>query len=107
LFGAWIAAFDFGSRQAPYLTVFLSGPVLATLLLWYSRLLGRLAWKASGAPTARLQADDAPDQQGRPGRATASPKRKKRTIKIVIPDEIPGDEGRDDGPARPRLNFHR
>jgi hypothetical protein len=105
---AWFAAFDWGYAQAPYLTVFLAGPVVAAMLLVYARLLGRLAWRASGAPAAPVEdeaekprAEDAPvvSQQSKPG------KRKKRsTIRIEIPDEVtPGERPPE---PTPRISFH-
>lgn len=105
---AWIAAFDAGYAQAPYLTVFLSGPVVAAMLLVYARLLGRLAWRASGAPAAPVEdeeekprADDAPVVS----RGAKRSKRKKRsTVRIEIPDEcLPGERPLE---PPPRINFH-
>lgn len=105
---AWFAAFVWGYAQAPYLTVFLSGPVVAAMLLVYARLLGRLAWRASGAPAAPLEgAEEKPpaevvaavSKKSKPGK-----RRKRSKIRIEIPDEVvPGDRPPE---PPPRINFH-
>jgi predicted Zn finger-like uncharacterized protein len=107
LFAAWIVAFDFGFREAPYVTVLLSGPVLATIMLVYSRLLGRLAWRASGAAVARVERgnDEKREDRSRPEERSKRPKRKRRTsIQIEIPDEL--DLGGNSEQPPPRINFH-
>jgi hypothetical protein len=105
MFATWVAAFDFGFARSPYLTVLLSGPVLAALMLIYARLLGRVAWRASGAPAAPRELEDKPTVDAAPKPIALKPaKRKKRkSRRIEIPDEI--DPGQ--GPRQPpRLNFH-
>jgi predicted Zn finger-like uncharacterized protein len=106
MFAAWIVAFDYGFQQAPYLTALVSGPVLAAIMLIYARLLGRLAWRASGAPAVRVEKDDAGEHRGSPQPAKTSKrtKRKRRRSKrIEIPDEVePGSAP----PPPPRINFH-
>ena len=47
LAAAWLGLFVLGVRWAPYLTVIVAAPLLAAVLLIESRLLGRLAWRAS------------------------------------------------------------
>jgi predicted Zn finger-like uncharacterized protein len=106
LFAGWIVAFDFAFPQAPYLTAFLSGPALATIMLIYARLLGRLAWRASGAPMARLeQEDDERDESAHEAKPSKRPARKRRkNIRIEIPDEV--EPGQVPETPRPRINFH-
>lgn len=110
LFAGWITAFDYGFPQAPHLTALFSGPVLATIMLIYARLLGRLAWKASGAPMARVQGADKGDGErpadSAPGAKKSKPPRRKRrkSIQIEIPDEFDSGEGPQQPP--PRINFH-
>ena len=60
LLAAGGVAFRYAFPEAPYLTVFLFGPVEATLMLLYARLLGRLAWRASDAPIVSIEVDEPP-----------------------------------------------
>ncbi len=112
LLAAWIVLFDLGVSQAPYLTLFFSGPVQAALLLIYARLLGRVAWRASGtpAPTGKKKSKRAAtvDPAAETSAASEQPakRKKKRTrLRIEIPDTV---ESPDDPPPaeRPRINFH-
>ncbi|MEX0676538.1 MAG: MJ0042-type zinc finger domain-containing protein [Pirellulales bacterium] len=107
LFAGWIAAFDFAFPRAPYLTVFFSGPVLAALMLVYARLLGRLAWRASGAPAAPVEkeGDKQPDDAApRPKSSKQTKRKKRRSIRIEIPDEVDSCDRPQQPP--PRINFH-
>jgi hypothetical protein len=107
LFAGWVVAFDFALPLAPYLTVLLSGPALATIMLLYARLLGRLAWRASGAPPARVDERNA-EEEGDAARKIEPSKRaarkRRKSIQIEIPDEIEPGSGPE--PPRPRINFH-
>lgn len=99
----WIVAFVYGFARSPYLTLLASGPAVAAIMLIYARLLGRLAWRASGAPPAAVEvADKRGPAKSQPKKPT---KRKKRSkIRIEIPDEV---EPRDvPGDPPPRINFH-
>jgi len=96
-----------GMEYSPLAVFVLGGPVLATVALIYARLLGRLAWKASGSRMAQIEVDTAPDDAAplaEAERAFASTKGRKRSrVRIVIPDEhAPGEPDRD----TPRINFH-
>ncbi len=98
-------SFDF----SPLATFFVGGPVLATVALVYARLLGRLAWKASGSRMAQIELDTSPEDaallvEGELASALARGKGKKRSrVRIVIPDEqVPREP---DG-GTPRINFH-
>jgi hypothetical protein len=116
MIAGWVVAFDFAYPQAPNLTVLFSGPALAAIMLIYSRLLGRVAWRASGAPAAPVEREepvlsaDAGSKRTARGQKTESkkagqPKRKKRrSIQIEIPDEIEAPDRRQQPP--PRINFH-
>jgi hypothetical protein len=105
MFAAWVVAFDFGFARGPYWTVLLSGPVLAAVMLIYSRLLGRVAWRASGAAAAPRKPRDKPMEVRGAPRPSTPPKRKKRKFRqIEVPDEIDPGQGPQQPP--PRLNFH-
>jgi hypothetical protein len=47
LLAFWVAVTVAGLFVQPYLSVFVSGPLLAAVLMIYARLLGRLTWCAS------------------------------------------------------------
>ena len=84
----------------------LAGPLLGAVGLIYCRLLGRLAWKVSGASMAVVEL--ARDVEGREvlkaAQAASPPKRKKRSrIRIVVPEEI---DRQDPADERPRISFH-
>ena len=76
--------YDFG---APFAALVLSGPVLAAMLLIYGRLLGRLAWRASGAAAAPRESGSA--STGRETFGTSNRKKKKRRrARFEFPDEL-------------------
>ncbi len=78
------AILELGHSVAPYLTALLSGPVAAALILIYARLLGRLAWRASGAQMAPIeQSSGGPGDSSRP----AARKRGKRK-RLEFPDDL-------------------
>jgi hypothetical protein len=85
MLGSWIFAFDALVREAPFVALILSGPVLAAMLLIYGRLLGRLAWGASGAAVAA-------DGSASAGRERTGPskrkKKKRRRTRFEFPDEL-------------------
>jgi predicted Zn finger-like uncharacterized protein len=106
MLAAWIVAFDYSYPAAPYATIFFSGMVLATIMLIWARLLGRLAWRISGMPG--MVVEKSPDVKASalaPSvAAVESVKRKKRSrIRIEIPDEI---NSPDEPTPPPRINFH-
>src|SRR5262249_1819733 len=80
-FAGGIVAFNASFQAALYSTIFLSGPVLAAMMLVYARLLGRLAWHASGAPAAPAE-----EPGGGPRRKTA---RRSRKTGPRIPHDLP------------------
>jgi hypothetical protein len=111
-----LAAFgvEEGYRRVPGLVLLLSGPVLAALLMIYARLIGRLAWKASGAPIAPIELDgEPPEASVEPDleindsnlvvRGSKPGKRKSRVL-IEIPEELVTREPNPEPP--PRINFH-
>lgn len=106
LLAGWIVALDAGLRESPYLAMFLSGPVAAALILIYARLLGRLAWRASGAPMAPVETGSvaASADSSAPAR-----KRKKQRVRIhiEIPDEPAAAPRLDGEEPPPRISFHR
>ncbi len=108
LVGATAAAILAGVGSAPELTWLLAGPVLAAVALIYARLLGRLAWKASGTTMApvEIKGDVDPDEIIETVKRAAEPKRKSKKrsrVKIVVPEEIDRHEPPSE---RPRINFH-
>lgn len=115
MFALWVVGFDLAATQAPYLTVVLSGPVLAAMMLIYARLLGRLAWRASGAPIVVVEeeqplqtarAKDKTDAAAEPAKKRRGAKAKKRRFKqIEIPTEVDTPHEPDESP-RQRINFH-
>ncbi|HEX5442643.1 MAG TPA: hypothetical protein VFW87_02385, partial [Pirellulales bacterium] len=99
-------AFYFGFQHSPYSTVVLFAPVLAAIMLIYSRLLGRLAWRASGAPAAIVETrQGAKDSPRRSETSQVSRKKKRKRIEFEFPDESRPNEGPQPPPV-PRLNFH-
>jgi DNA-directed RNA polymerase subunit M/transcription elongation factor TFIIS len=116
MIAGWVVAFDFCLPQAPNLTVLLSGPVLAAIMLIYARLLGRVAWRASGAPAAPVEREeptqpaDASSKGQWGGRkkqakqASRTKRKRRRSIQIEIPDEIEAPDRRQQPP--PRISFH-
>ncbi len=100
------AAIVRGSMEVPTLTWLLAGPVLAATALIYARLLGRLAWKASGATMAPVELDLVAEPGGEVEtlRDAQPAKRKKRSrVKIVVPEEI---DRREPPSQRPKISFH-
>lgn len=67
-------AFEF----SPELVILLSAPALAAVILIYARLLGRLAWKMSGAPMAVIEMDD----RGVGGRQTSRPNNRQKSRRL-------------------------
>jgi hypothetical protein len=111
---AWFAAFDLAFPRAPYLTVFFSGPAIAAMMLIYARLLGRVAWRASGAPAASVEKDSGGGPGDAGGKRKSPPpakgakgkkRRKRRSIRIEIPAEADSGE-RPQPPPPPRISFH-
>jgi hypothetical protein len=103
---AVFAAILRGSMEQPMLAWFLSGPVLAAMGLIYARLLGRLAWKASGATMAPLELDleAEPGSEAETLRNAQPAKGKKRSrVRIVVPQEI---DRREPPSERPKISFH-
>ena len=99
MFAAWVAAFDAGIRESPYLAMLLSGPVVAAMILIYARLLGRLAWRASGAPLVVVDSQDG-DQGPSPRRGKR--KKRRRGMRIEFPQELEGlSRGNPDDPIPP------
>jgi predicted RNA-binding Zn-ribbon protein involved in translation (DUF1610 family) len=87
MLGLWIFGFDALVSEAPFAVLVLSGPVLAAMLLVYGRLLGRLAWRASGASIATNQSRAA--FAGRRTTGTSKRKKKKRRrMRFEFPDEL-------------------
>ena len=115
MFIGWQAMLVFGFASMPLLGAFVSGPVVAAIMLIYARLLGRLAWRASGANMAALEGDQlpasgeaSPAAKARTAKAhPAKPKkrRKYRKIHIELPDEAPAAEDASSS-ERPRISFH-
>ncbi|MBI3838406.1 MAG: hypothetical protein HY288_10800 [Planctomycetia bacterium] len=79
---AWLLLTGLGLAEAPYVTSFVSGPALAAIMLIYARLLGRVAWKASGMPASRRKKRD--DGGFQPGQG----KKKRRKIRIAFPEDL-------------------
>ena len=113
MFAGWLVAFDFAYPRAPNLTVLFSGPVLAAMMLIYARLLGRVAWCASGAPAAPVEREQPADasskreaagQNKQTKQARRTKRKTRRSIQIEIPDEIDTPDRRQQPP--PRINFH-
>jgi predicted Zn finger-like uncharacterized protein len=105
-FAGWCFAMDWGIAQAPYMTVLLNGPVLAAMMLLDARWLGRLVWRASGAPAVPRE-DQA---EGRMAGVKASKKRKKRRrIQIEFTDDFALPPANDDAPSllAPPIEFPR
>lgn len=87
MLGLWIFAFGALVREAPFAALVLSGPVLAAMLLIYGRLLGRLAWRASGAAAAPRESGSA--STGRETFGTSNRRKKKRRrARFEFPDEL-------------------
>jgi hypothetical protein len=102
------------ARYSPYLAVALSGPIVATLMLWYARWLGRLAWSVSQvsdrerrrAPAGHAGSDEPTPKAVRKRRGKPAKKRKQ----IFIPEgDAAASAAESSGPpARlPRLRFNR
>jgi hypothetical protein len=87
MLGLWIFGFDALAREAPLAAILLSGPVVAAMLLIYGRLLGRLAWRASGASIATNQSGVAPSRRQMTG-ASKRKKKKRRHMRFEFPDEL-------------------
>jgi hypothetical protein len=106
--------FDHAYRESPLATLVLSGPVLAALLLIYARLVGRLAWKASGAPIAPIELDGEPPELAAaldaelndPDLVEKQPKRGKRGSRVLL--EVPDDliERNPHPEPPPRIDLH-
>ncbi len=106
MFAGWCFVMDWGITEAPYLTMLFNGPVLAAMMLVDARLLGRLAWRASGAPAAPREDQAA----ARVGGVKASKKRKKRRrIQIEFPDDLVLPQASDHAPPvlAPPIEFPR
>ncbi len=111
-----VAAFVFGLPEAPIATCIAMGPVLAAALLIYARLLGRLAWGASGgrAPPTASQIKKAKREAADAALARSRQGKKRRRKQIIVPDYVEPDEtspsenrpAENRPPERPRLNFH-
>jgi hypothetical protein len=87
MLGTWIFAFGALVREAPYAALILSGPILAAMLIIYGRLLGRLAWGASGAAAAPSRSGSA--STGRETIGTRNRKKKKRRrSRFEFPEEL-------------------
>ena len=103
----WIAALGWALPLAPYLTLLFNGPVVAAMMLVYSRLLGRVAWSAGGGAAHSTQRPDDKSDAKQP--AKGKPARRGR--RAVMPADL--DAARelftDDRPeSGPRINFrHR
>ncbi|REK09874.1 MAG: hypothetical protein DWQ37_17345 [Planctomycetota bacterium] len=113
MFIGWQAMLVFGFASAPMLGAFISGPIVAAIMLIYARLLGRVAWRASGANMAasEREAGAAPASSGK-AQPAAAPKpnkskkrRKHRKIHIELPDEEPPADN-SSSHERPRISFH-
>jgi hypothetical protein len=83
MLAAWIFAFGALVREAPFAALILSGPILAAMLLIYGRLLGRLAWAASGASVASGRSSAAG-----PASTGKRKKKKRRRTRFEFPDEL-------------------
>jgi hypothetical protein len=104
VFGGAIIAAESLYPKFPGTVLLLGGPVLAAVLLIYSRLLGRLAWRISGAAVAPIEVDSEEEAESL---ASDKGRRKKRTsVRILVPDELPPAELNASAPPPPRLNFH-
>ncbi|HEY2893293.1 MAG TPA: hypothetical protein VGJ16_03745 [Pirellulales bacterium] len=83
----WAVPFAMSVRQYPFTAAIFSGPALAAVLFIYARLLGRLAWHASGKPLAEIESPQklagAPDSKA--GAVKAKPRGKRR--RLEFPDE--------------------
>ena len=87
MLGLWIFGFGELVREAPLAALVLSGPILAAMLLIYGRLLGRLAWRASGAAAAPNRSGSA--SAGRETTGTSNRKKKRRRRRrFEFPDEL-------------------
>ncbi len=110
------AGFVVGLTEAPLATCIVMGPVLAAVMLIYSRLLGRLAWGASGGrtPPTRKQIKKAQREAADTALAKSKQRKKRKGKRIVVPEPIePGDDSAGESPAgkeptdeRPRISFH-
>lgn len=79
----WFVASAAAFPYAPYLVIAVSATALATLVLIYARLLGRVAWKVSGAPIAtQYEATD---------KSPVGVKSGKRTNRRRVRRELPPD----------------
>jgi len=87
MLGLWIYGFDAMVREAPFAALVLSGPVLAAMLLIYGRLLGRLAWGASGAGVAPGRSSAASAARETVG-SSKRKKKKRRRARFEFPDEL-------------------
>ena len=108
---AWCIAFGFVFIVAPYAAMILSGPVLGAMMLIYARWLGRLAWRASGAPAAAIEDVSEPSGGDMESKKTGSSKhaKKRQRIRIQLPDfdAVAGMVSDQPPAARPRIDFHR
>lgn len=100
----WLFALVAGLREMPYLAMLVSGPVLAALMLIYARLLGRVAWKASGA---RMTAQEDPGD-GKPAATRRGKKKRRQRIHFEMPDTMDSaaKKGSDESLPRERITFH-
>jgi hypothetical protein len=82
----WAVPFMMTVRQYPFMAAFLSGPALAAVLFIYARLLGRLAWHASGKPVAEIEIPE--KLAGAAGSKTAPGKKSNRQRRrLEFPDD--------------------
>jgi hypothetical protein len=102
----WLLLSGLGLVSAPYLVSFASGPALAAIILIYARLLGRVAWRASGMPAGRREgAGDDGYQPPRSGKR----KKKRRRMRVAFPGDLEAAARHlvDDPPASDRVNSRR
>jgi hypothetical protein len=82
LISAWGAATAFGLLHVPYLSAIASGLALSAAVLIYARLLGRVAWRITGASPRRKQMVESPTTTAKPG------KKKRRRRGIDFPPDL-------------------
>jgi DNA-directed RNA polymerase subunit RPC12/RpoP len=82
----WAVPFIAYVRESPALAALLSGPVLAAMMLIYARMLGRVAWYASGRPLTTLEGGSIADGKSSAARPDSN-RRKKRGLRLEFPGE--------------------
>jgi hypothetical protein len=112
LLAAWYLLVVAAIEPVGLYAVLLAGPALAGVMLIYARLVGRLAWRITFIPSGAKRGKPARQEPKQPVAAGSKGKKRKkvRTLKLQLPDELDRPSvGADDGPRPPRakLDFHK